>query len=242
MNDKANFQRYRPKRAYQEISEEIRKAILDGRLETGKRLPTERELAQQFQVGRLTIREALRTLEAKGLIQIKVGWEGGSFISTPDPDVMPAMMIDNLQLEGLTSSQAFEARIGLEPVIVKYAIQHATKEDFKRIEKNVRECREIMESASMEEIVWNMIDYHILIGEATHNPSFIMFIRALMEWARRQLEGWLPSPEIQLKSYQDHEKILESLKDSDVKRAQRRMEGHILRMSEYVAQRRRGGS
>jgi len=238
MQEERIFQPYRSKRAYQEISQEIQRAILTGRLNTGERLPSERSLAQQFQVGRLTIREALRTLETKGLIRIKHGRGGGSYIGVPEPTVLPSMIIDNLQLEGLTSEQATEARIGLECAIVRYAIKHGTDEDIERIEENVEESRNIMGNAVAEDVVSKMIDYHILVGEATHNVSLIMFIRALMEWARRVLADWIPSPDVQAESYKDHRKIFQTIKDRDVELAQKQMEDHVIRMKGYVT---RGG-
>ena len=103
MQDEPIFEPYLSKRAYRTIAQEIQRAILAGRLNAGEHLPSERALARQFQVGRLTIREALRTLEARGLIQIKHGLGGGSHIGVPDPTVLPTMIVDNLEIEGLTS-------------------------------------------------------------------------------------------------------------------------------------------
>ena len=228
------FQPYQSKRAYQEIAEDIHQAIMAGKLHSGERLPSERSLAEQFQVGRLTIREALRTLETKGLIQIKHGRGGGSYVGVPEPTLLPSMIIDNLQLEGLTNDQATETRVGLECTIVKSAIKHAAKEDLERIEENVEGSRKIMGEADAKEVVSKMIDYHILVGEATHNVALIMFIRALMEWASRSLTDWIPSPEVQSKSYKDHRKVLDSIKDKDVEKAQKYMEAHVMRMSGFL--------
>jgi DNA-binding FadR family transcriptional regulator len=228
------FQPYQPKRAYQEIAQDIHEAIMAGRLHSGERLPSERSLAEQFQVGRLTIREALRTLETKGLIQIRHGRGGGSYVGVPEPTVLPSMIIDNLQLGGLTSDQATETRVGLECTIVKSAIKHATKEDLERVAENVEGSGEIMGESDAKEVVSKMIDYHILVGEATHNVALIMFIRALMEWARRGLIDWVPSPDVQSKSYRDHRKILNSIKNKEVELAQKHMEAHVVRMSGYV--------
>jgi DNA-binding GntR family transcriptional regulator len=144
------------------------------------------------------------------------------------------MIIDNLQLGGLTSDQATETRVGLECTIVKSAIKHATKEDLERVAENVEGSGEIMGESDAKEVVSKMIDFHILVGEATHNVALIMFIRALMEWARRGLIDWVPSPDVQSKSYRDHRKILNSIKNKEVELAQKHMEAHVVRMSGYV--------
>jgi len=237
MKEDRLFSPYRSRRAFQEIAGEIKHAILAKRLKEGDKLPSERTLAQQFQVGRLTIREALRTLETNGLIRIRHGREGGAFVGVSDPMKLPSMVIDNLLMEGLTSEQMTEARIGLERTIVKYAVLHATPEDLLAIEKNLQESREILGLELREEIISRMIDFHICLGKATHNLPFIMFIRTLMDWARRKLTYWFPTEEDQTYSHRSHVEIFDSVKKRDVERAQELIEDHIRRMTFLVRKR-----
>jgi len=91
-----------------------------------------------------------------------------------------------------------------------------------------------MGDTDAKKVVSTMIDYHILVGETTHNAALIMFIRAVMEWARRGLIDWSPSLEVQSKSYRDHQKILKSIRNKDIGLAQKHMEAHVTRMSGYV--------
>ena len=234
MNKSQIFSPYQTRRAFQEVAEEIKHAILAERFKAGDRLPSERSLAQQFQVGRLTIREALRTLETKGLIKIRYGRDGGAYVGVADPEAIPSMIIDNLQLEGLTGTQMTEARIGLETTIVASAITHATSKDLDRIAENIEDSKEIIGPENAKDVVSAMIDFHILLGEASHNLPFILFIRTLMEWARRKLVSWVPTVEEQLYSYRSHKKIFESIKGKDVDSAQSRMKDHIIRISALV--------
>jgi GntR family transcriptional repressor for pyruvate dehydrogenase complex len=74
------FAEYQYRRASTDIAELIKQAILSEEFKEGDRLPPERDLAAQFQVGRMTIREALRTLETKGLIAIRKGSSGGGLL------------------------------------------------------------------------------------------------------------------------------------------------------------------
>lgn len=241
MKENSIFLPYRPKRAFQEISREIQRVILAKKLKTGERLPSERALAAQFEVGRLTIREALRTLETKGLINIRHGRGGGAYVGMPDPAIIPSMMVDNLLLEGLTAEQMIEARTGLECAIVEYAIRHATKMDLERIERNIEDSREIIDPENAGEVVSKMIHYHILLGEATHNLPFTMFIRTLMEWARRRMALWIPTAEHQSYSYKSHKAIFEAIQRKDVKLAKRRMRDHVVRISGHVIKNRQEG-
>src|SRR5947207_259362 len=82
------FSRVTVARASSSIADQIRAAIVGGQLKEGARLPPERELAEQFGVSRVTVRDALRALEAMGLIEVRVGARGGAFITVPSGSVM----------------------------------------------------------------------------------------------------------------------------------------------------------
>ncbi|MBN1103335.1 MAG: FadR family transcriptional regulator [Deltaproteobacteria bacterium] len=224
-------------RAFEDVAAQIRQVILGKRLQQGDRLPSERSLAEQFQVGRLTVREALRTLEANGLIRIKKGSSGGSFVGTADPGAVASIIRDNMVLEGLTSSQITEARLALELATVKSAIERATPEDIDRIRHDLKETRKIIGEASPGRAVSQMIRFHILVAEASHNLLFIMFVRALMEWAESRpiLTQWVPTVEDQRYSQQAHERIFESINKRSLLSAQRLMKKHIERMADLLS-------
>src|SRR3954454_1177452 len=75
-------------RASSSIADQIRAAIVGGRLNQGERLPPERELAEQFGVSRVTVRDALRALEAMGLIEVRVGARGGAYVTVPTGSIV----------------------------------------------------------------------------------------------------------------------------------------------------------
>lgn len=228
------FEPYKGRRAFEDIAEEIKGAILNNRFSNGDRLPSERELAEQFKVGRVTIREAFRTLETRGLIQVKKGSAGGAFVHASDYNDMATIIMDRLQLEGTTHEQMIEARIGLESAMLTSVIKRATEEDFVRLREDIEASREILEPGQAEETVARMINFHILLGEASHNIPYKMFIRSIMEWASRKLRKWIPSPKEQAYSIQSHMEILEAVAARDEKNAQRLMRYHIEEMSILV--------
>jgi DNA-binding FadR family transcriptional regulator len=80
------FDRIRRVRSFEEVVEQVRAAIASRSIEAGERLPSERELAEQFGVSRATLREALRALEALGLLEIRPGAHGGAFATSPDDE------------------------------------------------------------------------------------------------------------------------------------------------------------
>ena len=221
------FDPYKPKRASEEISEAIKQAILTRELKPGDRLPTERALAEQFQVGRLTVREALRNLESNGLVLVKQGGGGGIYVGTSDPDKVPAIMMDNLILEGLTGAQITEARLTVECGIVVAAIENATGRDLARIEGNVTASRTALEPERGADAFNQMINFHILLGEATHNPIYSMFIRSLMDWGRRRRANWTPTREQQQYSYRSHREIFEAVVEKKIDAARDLISTHV---------------
>ncbi|MBW1996983.1 MAG: FadR family transcriptional regulator [Deltaproteobacteria bacterium] len=229
------FSPYQSKRAFEEISEQIKKAILAKKLKPGDRLPSERSLAEQFQVGRLTVREALRTLETQGFIQIKKGSGGGAFIGNTNPEMLPSIIMDNLLLDGLTSEQMTEARIALECAIVKSAIEHATPEDLDRIARHIDGFEPITDPERAEELLSARIRFHILVAEASHNLPFILFLRTLMAWAQKRLAGrWLPPEEEQKRAIRFHKKLYLAIKERDVHLAQDLVRQHIEQLGKIV--------
>ena len=231
------FQPYKGRRAFEDIAAEIKDAILSNRLSIGDRLPSERDLAEQFQVGRVTIREAFRTLETMGLIQVKKGSRGGAFVRASDPDAMASMIMNRLQLEGTTHDQMIEARMGLECAIMSSAIKHATEKDIGRIKEDIEVSKDVLKPEHAGEIVARMINFHILLAEASHNIPYKMFIRSMMQWASRKLRDWVPSPEEQKYSYSSHKETCEAIEARDDRLAQRLRREHIGNMGLLVLKR-----
>src|ERR671935_3167782 len=104
------FEPIRRPRASGEIVAQIERAIFGGHLSSGDRLESERELAEEFGVSRITVRDALRILEARGLIKVKVGASGGAFVSEANMDRVAESLSTMLRLRRLTPSGPTSAR------------------------------------------------------------------------------------------------------------------------------------
>src|SRR3954470_19174389 len=115
-------------RASSAIAEQIRGAILGGRLKAGDRLSPERELAEQFGVSRVTVRDALRSLEAMGLIEVKVGARGGAFVTAPTGSKVAQTMSDMMLMSVMSPEDIVEARLIVELGTVTLACARATEE------------------------------------------------------------------------------------------------------------------
>ena len=111
------FTSVRTPRVYEHIVDQIERAIFDGRLDCGDRLPPERELVRQFRASRVAVREALRTLEHRGLIDVRHGSSGGHFVRAVDTGLLRRDFTTLLRLARVSVSQLTEARLLIEPEI-----------------------------------------------------------------------------------------------------------------------------
>src|SRR3954454_17028374 len=115
------------------LADSITDTILKSGLQPGARLPSEREMREQFGVGRGTLREALRVLEAEGLITVRSGPHGGPVVAKPDADRLARLVILLLIGWGATLKDVYEVRIVLEPLAVAEAATAATPEQLEAI-------------------------------------------------------------------------------------------------------------
>lgn len=232
------FQPIRSERTFEKVSTRIKRLIFDGVLKPGDRLPAEIDLAHRFNVGRQTIREALRILELSGFITVQKGGSGGPLIRTTILNTINDLFLDAFQLEKVTTEELTLARFEIERVVMDYAIDRADDSDIQRLQENVRRARKKVENNFVA--IDENIEFHNLLAEASKNHVFVMVVGAITAVVRdhtsrltANLEGQDPGGaymESVLKSktaVDIHEKILEAIAARDRKKAKQLMESHL---------------
>ena len=214
-------------RASSAISEQIRNAILTGKLTKGERLSPERELAEQFGVSRVTVRDALRSLEAMGLIEVKVGARGGAFVTAPTGRQVGQTMSDMMMLSATTPEDIVEARLMVELGTVTLAAARATEEDVELLYANVREGEDALAAGTYtRELSW---DFHSRLATAAHNGAVDgltqSFRSTLSMHPLRVREG----AQAHHATVREHELIAEAIARRDGDAARRAMADHLLR-------------
>jgi len=156
-------------RASQQIVDQITALVRSGRLAPQDRLPSERQLAEDFGVSRVTVRDALRILEAQGLMSVKVGASGGAFVTAPSAEVISERLSDLLTLSPLPPDEVAEARLVMELGILDLVIERATDEDVEalrslceRAEQSLARGRYDSQAASA---------FHARLAVAAHNDA-----------------------------------------------------------------------
>lgn len=175
------FRPAQPRRVFDEIIGQIRAMIEDGQLQPGDRLPSERALAEQFAVSRNTVREALRMLEIAGLVTLKRGASGGSFIAAADSTILADTLANALHLTDFSLADVTETLRGLSSMAAVTACDRMTDEDLAKLDDNLRRATDLTIAGAWDEKVKIHLEFHALMAEATGNPILVLIMRTLLD-------------------------------------------------------------
>jgi GntR family transcriptional regulator, transcriptional repressor for pyruvate dehydrogenase complex len=219
-------------RVSQVIVDQIKLLIRDGRLQPGDRLPSERELCQRFGVSRVTVREALRVLEAGGLLTIRVGAHGGAFLTSPSTERLSEGLADLISVSTLTAANVTEARIIVELGILPLAVERATGDDIAALFAMVDEAESALGAGT-----YNMemsAAFHIRVAECTHNPAIAMLVQSFHGPLLMSLAESHQSAPMGYRGVDEHRKLAQAIKDRDLAAARKIASTHLDRTARRV--------
>jgi GntR family transcriptional repressor for pyruvate dehydrogenase complex len=214
-------------RASAAISEQIRNAIVTGRLKAGDRLSPERELAEQFGVSRVTVRDALRSLEAMGLIEVKVGARGGAFVTAPTGSKVAQTMSDMMLMSATTPEDIVEARLVVELGTVTLACSRASDEELAALRELCEQGKAALAAGTYtRELSW---DFHSRLSQAAHNGAvggLAQSFRSTLSMHPLRVREGARAHEL---TVAEHLRIVEALERRDGSAARNEMADHLLR-------------
>lgn len=210
------------------VTKQIKEAILGGLLKPGHRLPAERELAEHFKTSRLSVREALKSLETSGLLLIKPG--SGVFVSEVSSRPMSESLFSILQMKKASIDVLTEARLLFEPNIARLACERMAEEDLLKLERNIQEASRV--STIGMPLREKCLEFHLLIAEATHNPAIALSMKTFLEVLKEMSSKIVdPSPDdIASQALIYHRKIVKAVRQKNAHQVQDLMLKHILQM------------
>ncbi len=213
------------------IIEQIRDAVLSGRLKPGDRLASEKELILEFGVSKATMREALRVLEVLGLVEIRKGIQGGVFIAEVDMRTTIHSMMNFLHFKSVSVRDITMLRFMMEPSVAYLAAQRLGREDALRIEQMIEKGEEYDADAPDGDI-----GFHRYLARLTDNP-FLILIMDYIENMLRDLKSHLKlGADFHEHVREFHREILEYLKQGDCLGACRAVTNDLLWVGDYLAE------
>lgn len=180
-----SFTPIKSKRAFEEISAEIKGLVFQGILKPGDKLPSETELARQFRVGRQTVREALRLLELSGIIAIQKGSNGGPVIKDRILATISSLMHDAFHMKKISIEELTVARCEFEKVVLKYVIDTIEESDIKSLHDNIDKAKQKLGNNMLA--IEEHIEFHILLAKASKNHLFVIVMASIMALLRALL-------------------------------------------------------
>ncbi|MFJ7852068.1 FadR/GntR family transcriptional regulator [Peribacillus frigoritolerans] len=229
------YKKIKPKKIYEEVSDELYEMIRSGNLKPGEQLDSIQQLAENFQVGRPAIREALSALSSMGLIEIKQG--EGTFVKTFDPAIMNHPLSAALLMDQDNIKHLLEVRKILESGTAEVAAK-------KRTEENLIELKDMlfnMEKVSDDEELSDKADisFHVAVANASQNELLITLMNHVSELMTEKMRdirrAALYSEEMTLKQlYQQHVRIYDAIVAQDEDGARSAMLFHLQSVEESL--------
>lgn len=221
------FKSARPEKISVDIIKQIHKAIFDGKLRPGDRLPPERELIEKFNVSKATIREALRSLEMLGFLEIRKGQLGGAFITEVDSEKANEGLRNFIYFKGITLKELNEVRLAIEPFFSKKAAFMIGEDYLNRLKQLMDETETTKGKCDSIETRKKRLEFHKIIANVVMNPIFIVildFVEALLIDNRENLKF---DEQFSRDVKEAHKRIYDALLDRDGIKAQEEMTKHI---------------
>ena len=207
-------------RISQAIVDQIKEAIFQKKLSVGDKLPPERLLMEQFQTSRVTVREALRTLEYSGILEITRGVEGGAFVRDPHTKFVNNFLRDMFSMGNIKLAQLTEARLAVEPYSARLASQRMKKESLDRIRQNISEARDLLKKNSYSDVRLLNLEFHRLIAQASENPVIFFMMDSMMDIMEKNIASIFVAHDSIEGTVQFHEKLHRAMKNRDHEQAQ----------------------
>jgi len=231
------FQKARNNRIYQDVVNQIEAAILDGKLNVGDTLPPERDLMARFETSRGTLREALRVLEQKGLIEIRLGTNGGAVIKGLTTEKISENLALLIRFQQVSLEHLAEFREGVEGNVVALAAMRATPSDIQQLRLLLDEARRHKENGISRQDEFIRVDEHLhqALARISRNPMYTSILQTLHENIHPYFENFLPrEPHVIEENFSDLCEIVQAVENGDAKKARQLARHHVRRFNRYM--------
>jgi len=225
-------------RRTEKVSEKIARLILldikQQGLAPGTMLPPETVMLERFDIGRGSLREALRILEVNGLVIIKTGPGGGPLVAANDPRNFGQMATLHLQAIGATYRELLDARVEYEALLARRAAEQPDNEAIAAIRSAMKRARD----SKNEDVAYATATsgFHSAVCDAGGNPVIALAAKSIQSIWSQRVTSVLFSVEDRPKVHSEHQGITQAIERHDARRAERLMREHMKHYQEYCEQ------
>ena len=227
-------------KVFQNVVGQIQEAILDGRLKAGESLPSERDLKEMFGISRGTLREALRVLEQKGLIEIRLGVGGGSIVKPLDADQVTESLGLLIRSRQVSLAHLAQFREDVEGIVAARAAEQRSRDHLKDLNNLLGRARQCVNEGADRRQEFIEIDkqIHMKLAEITANPIFIFVLHSIHENIHRYYDRFLAMelPELE-ENYRFLSAVVTAIETGDGTSARELVQNHVKKFNRYMEQR-----
>lgn len=214
------FEKIKQNRMYEHIVNQILEAIFRGDLQPDHKLPSEKELGEIFGVSRVTVREAIRSLEQFGMIEVRQGSRGGAYVKSMNLDAVVSQTGNALRMTNITFPHLAMARACLEREILSEMIpSKITPEDCDRLAKNIDKAEAHFKNNESSERLHTNFEFHTLLAELTRNPIVILMHKIIVDLSVSFFENVVATTSMVEKTLGQHRKIVALLTEKNFQEA-----------------------
>lgn len=236
------FRKAKQNRVFQDVVTQIQDAILDGKVSAGEKLPSERELGTMLGTSRGTLREALRILEQKGLIEIKLGVHGGAVVKDASSDQMSETLALLIRSQSVSLEHLTEFRQGVEGLVASLAAERADTADMEELKKLIEEAEKYYSKGISQWDSFVRIDeqIHMALARISRNPIYKFITETIHDNIQRYYDKYLSVGGNELEeNYQDLKLIVEAVCNKEIAEAGTLASEHVARFSIYMERKSR---
>jgi GntR family transcriptional regulator, transcriptional repressor for pyruvate dehydrogenase complex len=207
-----------------QIVADVRDSLFGKRLKPGDFLGTEKDLAARFGVSRIVARDALRTLEALGIVEIRMGKGGGARIAQGNPRLFAEALAVQLDLTGVSAAEIMDAQRAIETLGAELAAENATAADIANLRRLLREAEAAI--GNLDLFTRLSRDFHLAVAEASHNRVIVVQLISLehVSWPRRNVTA---TPKLARHILEIHSKLADLIELRDAAGARALMDDHV---------------
>lgn len=209
---------------------QIQEAILDRRLAPGDMLPPERQLRETFNISRGTLREALRVLEQKGLIEIRVGTAGGSIVRQAGMEQLTETFTLLIRSGSLTVMDVGQFRTGIEGKTAALAAHKASEQEIRTLETMLKQAEQMNAcgNAGWENFLDVDREIHKMLAKISKNSLYILVSEMVHENIRQYYDKFLENtPGRMAENLKDLEEMIAAVRNHQPLEAERVAEEHV---------------
>lgn len=219
-----DFKPIKQPRISEEVFNQLKEAILSNTFRAGDKLPSERELAEQFQVSRVAVREAIRALENNGFVAIRQGAAGGAFVTDLTFEQLAGACLDLFRANKISIHELHRVRILIEPEVARLATLNATPEFTQRLQEAFE--AEHPPGASLTEDVASATKIHFILAEMCGNRFLEAIVNSVIKLNAKILDEIKPNPPYSIHPPGLHRPIVEAVLAGDPEAAYDAMRNH----------------